>query len=99
MEIRLGDHRVRTHWIRWCGAYLKVRRKLPLAIAKSIRAAVGADKKPLQATIIAGLLQALQGDEKWAKLLWERGYGKVADKLEGGDVPIQHTFTLKFDNS
>lgn len=73
--------------------------KLPPAIAKSIRAAVGADKKPLQATIIAGLLQALQGDEKWARLLWERGYGKVADKIEGDpDKPIQHTFTLKIDN-
>jgi hypothetical protein len=34
--------------------------------------------------LIVGLLQALQGDEKWAKLLLERGYGKVADKIEGG---------------
>jgi hypothetical protein len=72
--------------------------ELPSAIAETIRNAVGADRKALQATIIVGLLQALQGDEKWAKLLWERGYGKVADKLEGGDRPIEHTFTLKIDN-
>lgn len=72
--------------------------KLPPAIAETIRKAVGADKHALDATIIVGLLQALQGDEKWAKLLWEYGYGKVPDKIEGGDVPIQHTFTLKIDN-
>lgn len=72
--------------------------KLPTAIADTIRKAVGEDKQALDATIIVGLLQALQGDDKWAKLLWEYGYGKVPDKIEGGDVPIQHTFTLKIDN-
>ena len=74
--------------------------KLSTAIVATIREAVGADKNALDATIIAGLLQALQGDDKWAKFLRERGYGKVPDKLEGGDPdkPIQHTFTLKIDN-
>ena len=72
--------------------------KLPPAIVTTIKKAVGADKNALDATIIAGLLQALQGDDKWAKLLWEYGYGKVPDKIEGGDTPIQHVFTLKIDN-
>jgi hypothetical protein len=32
--------------------------------------------------------------------LWEYGYGKVPDRIEGGDPdkPVQHTFTLKIDN-
>lgn len=65
------------------------------AIAKTIREAVGSDKKPLQATIIVGLLQALQGDEKWGKLLWGRGYGRVPDKIIGDeDQPITHTFAI-----
>ncbi|MFK4523106.1 hypothetical protein ABIF90_001087 [Bradyrhizobium japonicum] len=74
--------------------------ELPEAIAKTIRQAIGVDKKPLQATIIVGLLQALQGDEKWAKLLLPRGYGKIPDVLIGDvEQPIAHTFTLKIDNS
>jgi hypothetical protein len=79
---------------------LEGKTKLPAAIAQTIRKAVGADRQALDATIIVGLLQALQGDDKWAKLLWERGYGRVPDKLEGGDPdkPIQHVFTLKIDN-
>ena len=28
-----------------------------------------------------------RGDDKWAKLLWEYGYGEVPHKLEGGDKP------------
>jgi hypothetical protein len=35
--------------------------KLPPAIVETIRKAVGADKNALDAAIIAGLLQALQG--------------------------------------
>jgi len=80
---------------------LEGKKNLPPAIVKTNRKAVGADKNALDATIIAGLLQALQGDDKWAKLLWEYGYGKVPEKIEGGDPdkPIQHVFTLKIDNS
>lgn len=48
--------------------------------------------------IIVDLLQALQGDRAWAQFLIERGYGKVAEKIEGGTSPIQDTFTLKIDN-
>jgi hypothetical protein len=68
--------------------------KLPEAIAATIRYAVGDDRQLLDALLIVGALQALQGDEKWAKLLLERGYGKVADKLEGGDPskPVKITF-------
>ncbi|MGY4295132.1 hypothetical protein ACVWXN_003227 [Bradyrhizobium sp. i1.4.4] len=74
--------------------------ELPPAIAKVIKRAVGADKKPLQATIIVGRLQALQGDDKWAKLLWERGFGKVPDIVAGDhEQPVAQTFTLKIDNS
>lgn len=56
--------------------------KLPDAIAETIRNAVGDDRQALDAMVIVGLLQALQGDEKWAKLLWEYGFGKVPDKQE-----------------
>ncbi len=58
--------------------------------------------KALEATVIVGLLQALQGDNDWTKLLWKRGYGNFADKtvVEGdADQPIQHTFTSKIDGS
>jgi hypothetical protein len=41
--------------------------KLPDAIAETIRKAVGDDRHALDAMVIVGLLQALQGDEKWAK--------------------------------
>ena len=41
--------------------------ELPPAIAETIRKAVGSDKKALQATIIVGLAQALQGEEQWAE--------------------------------
>jgi hypothetical protein len=64
---------------------LEDKSKLPPAIVTTIRKAVGGDKSALDATIIVGLLQALQGEDKWAKLLWEYGYGKVLDRLEGGD--------------
>jgi hypothetical protein len=70
--------------------------KLPDAIAETIRKAVGDDRQLLDALLIVGALQALQGDEKWAKL---RGYGKVPDKIIGdADNPVAHTFTLKIDN-
>lgn len=72
--------------------------QLPPAIEETIRRAVGDDKQALDAIIIVGLLQALQGDEACAKLLWERGYGEVPQVIEGGDAPIQHTFILKIDN-
>lgn len=56
--------------------------KLPDAIAEVIRRAVGDDRSAIDAMVIVGLLQALQGDERWAKLLWEYGFGKVPDKQE-----------------
>ncbi len=68
------------------------------AIAETIRSAVGDDRQLLDALLIVGTLQALQGDEKWAKLLIERAYGKVRDKIIGDeDQPFQHTITLKID--
>jgi len=74
--------------------------RLPPIIAKTIKKAVGADRKALDAMIIAGLLQALQGDERWAKLLWEYGFGKVPDKQEqsGPDgSPIAHTVMIAWE--
>jgi hypothetical protein len=73
--------------------------KLPKPIAEAIRNQCGEDRKAIDAVIIVGLLQALQGDKSWAQFIVERGWGKVPDKIEGGDVPISHTFTLKIDNS
>lgn len=72
---------------------------LPPAISETIRKAVGADKNALDAMIIAGTLQALQGDKSWAQLLWEHMEGKPVASValtdaEGGPV----TFTLKIDN-
>jgi len=60
----------------------------------------GAWQELLDALLIVGALQALQGDEKWAKRLLERDYGKVPDKIIGDeDQPIQHTITLKITNN
>jgi hypothetical protein len=79
---------------------LEGKESLPPAIAETIKAAVGADRKALEATIIVGLLQARQGDKDWAKLLWERGYGKMPDKIIGdADQPTARPLTLKIDNS
>jgi hypothetical protein len=41
--------------------------KLPPAIVETIRKAVGADTIALNAIMIAGLFQALQGYDKWGK--------------------------------
>jgi hypothetical protein len=34
----------------------------------------------------------------WAQTAVGAGYGKVPVKMEGGDIPISHTFALKIDN-
>ncbi|MBR0721775.1 DUF5681 domain-containing protein [Bradyrhizobium manausense] len=64
---------------------------LPQPIADAIRAQCGEDKKAIDAVFIVGLLQALQGDKAWAQFIIERGWGKVPDKIEGGDPnnPVQ----------
>lgn len=74
--------------------------KLPEAIAETIRKAVGSNAQALDAMIIVGILQALQGDEKWGKLLWERGYGKVTDNVVVGgdpDKPVQARVTFGWE--
>lgn len=73
--------------------YLDGDEKLPEAIEATIRAAVGADKKAGEAMIIAGMLQALQGNEAWAKLLWSYSDGKPTDNLavtgkDGGPIAM-----------
>lgn len=55
---------------------------LPDIIAATIEKAVGASKKPLDAVIITGLLQALQGDKGWAEWLSNNGYGKPKERVE-----------------
>lgn len=55
---------------------------LPDAIAETIAKVVGGSKKPLDAVIIAGLLQALQGDKGWAEWLSNNGYGKPKERVE-----------------
>lgn len=74
--------------------------KLPEAIEQTIRNAIGDSRDALDAMVIVGLLQALQGDEKWAKLLWEYGFGKVPDKQEitgedGGPIATRGELTIK----
>lgn len=68
---------------------------LPAIIEKTIKAAVGASKKPIDAMVIAGLLQALQGDKGWAEWLSNNGYGKPKERVEHSgdpDNPIGVTF-------
>jgi len=71
---------------------------LPKELKAVIKARCGGDKKAVDALFISLLLETFQGDAKAAKELLDRGCGKVADKIEGGDTPIEHTFTLKIDN-
>jgi len=60
---------------------------LPDINAKTIRNAVGGDKKPIDAMVIAGHLQALQGDKGWAEWLTNNGYGKPKERGElSGDA-------------
>ena len=76
--------------------------QLPLAVKQTIETAVGEGKTALDAIIMVALLQALQGEVKWAKLLLEYGWGKpqavgklalVEDTADGSVV-----FTIKIDN-
>jgi hypothetical protein len=55
---------------------------LPDVIAATIEKVIGGSKKPLDAVIIAGLLQALQGDKGWAEWLSNNGYGKPKERVE-----------------
>ena len=56
--------------------------------------APGQDGKPSK-EIVAERLAALmvkyasKGDARFFQMLLDRAFGKVADKIEGGDVPIQ----------
>lgn len=59
--------------------------KLPPAIDRVIKEQCGENKRAIDAVFIVGLLQALQGDKNWGQFIVERGWGKVPDKLEGGD--------------
>lgn len=61
--------------------------KLPAIIDKTIKNAVGASKKPIDAMVIAGLLQALQGDKGWAEWLSNNGYGKPKERVEHSGDP------------
>jgi hypothetical protein len=57
----------------------------------------GDGRQLLDPLLIVGAPQALQDDEKWAKLLLERGYGKVPDNVvrEGdSEQPIAHRMDL-----
>lgn len=56
--------------------------ELPPAIKKTIVSAVGSNKTALDAMIIVGILQSLQGDHNWGKMIKEWGYGKDVDKSE-----------------
>ena len=56
--------------------------ELPEPIVNAIRNQCGADKRAIDAVMIVGLLQALQGDKGWAQFIVERGWGKVTDKQD-----------------
>jgi hypothetical protein len=80
-----GSISLETRVRRW----LEGDEELPLPIKKAIQNQVGADKNALDAIIIVGILQALQGDKGWAELVLNRGHGKVPDKTEhSGSIEI-----------
>lgn len=62
--------------------------QLPKALEQVIKDRCGGKKRALDALFISLLLEGLQGDTKATQELLNRGYGKVADRLEGGDNPI-----------
>lgn len=66
------------------------RTELPTAVKKAIKAQVGEDKNALEAMLIVGLLQTLQGDEKWAKLLLEHDFGKAEAKVDVTTTGLHH---------
>jgi hypothetical protein len=53
---------------------------LPDPIKETLIKAVGGERTPLEATIIVGMLQALQGDKGWGQLLWEHGWDKPTQR-------------------
>lgn len=68
---------------------------LPQAVKDTIEIAVGEGKNALDAIIMVGILQALQGDEKWAKLLIEHGWGKPEQVSKIGDLPGENFQTVE----
>jgi hypothetical protein len=70
---------------------------LPAALRKVIEERCGMGRRAIEAVFLSLLLEALQGDTKAASELLNRGYGKVADKIEGGDPdnPVQVDNTLR----
>lgn len=55
---------------------------LPAPIREAIKIQCGGNVKAMDAMIVVGLLQALQGDKAWAQLIWEQGWGKAAQKVD-----------------
>lgn len=56
--------------------------QLPQSLKDTIKAQCGSDKKAIDAMIMVGMLQALQGDAAWFKAVMEHGYGKPTQKNE-----------------
>lgn len=70
--------------------------KLPAAIQEAVTKLTGDSKRPVDAMIMAGILNALKGDKSWAEWLSNNGYGKPRERHEhtgeeGG--PIKMTIT------
>lgn len=68
---------------------------LPANVQEAVKALTGGSKKPVDAIIIAAVLNALKGDKSWAEWLSNNGYGKPKERHEhtGGDGgPIAMTF-------
>lgn len=73
--------------------------ELPKSLKDAIRAQCGGDKKAIDAMIMVGMLQAIQGDANWFKAVIEQGYGKPLAKVEqtgkdGG--PEKHDVTIRW---
>ncbi len=73
--------------------------ELPKSLKDAIKAQCGTDKKAIDAMIMVGMLQAIQGDANWFKAVLEHGYGKPIAKVEstgkdGGK--IQQDVTIRW---
>ena len=74
--------------------------ELPKSVKDTIRTVCGEDKAAIDALILVGLLQGLQGDKAWAEWLTNNGWGKPMEthKLEGSyENPVQAKVTFAWE--
>lgn len=73
--------------------------ELPEPLVETIKKVCGSNRKAIDAVFIVGVLQALQGDKNWAQFIVERGWGKVAERFEGGDPDRPMTMQITWKDA